>query len=667
MKKEEMKKFMNQYIFMGLAAMALTFGATSCTDYLDKEPDSTVGTEEAFKNFTNFQGFIEEAYNCIPNKESNFWCCTFNWGEDEIMNTGGGDSHVTAHFDLGDYRNWYNNDQSFLHRTASELNSTKTDKFAHSLEHAWYVIRKMNIGLENLDKLTNATQEEKNLIKGQLLFFRAWWHEEQIVWFGGLPYVDSSLPADNIPQLPRLSFQECAMRCAEDFRAAADLLPDNWDNTTIGKRTLGKNDLRITKAVALAYMGKVLLWAASPLNELGAQKGALKNGNTYKYNVELAIKAADALAEAIANIESGATPYALAEYNYKDIYNHEAADGSNSNFSDIFRTTGQSWKMPGSVEAMLRGPMPDINGSNWNFAKLWGPKVSNLVEHDAIIHMPTANYINYAYGMANGEPIYLADGTLNPTSGFDPTHPFKDRDPRFYHDIMFDGFKFLNTTPSNDDRQYQYLEMFTGGNMVPTGNPQRNADGSRTGYFCQKLVPHQCNKYDGMYNWGGALQTYLPYLRVADVYLMYAEAGAAISGANYRNNKCQYTAEGAINVLRDRVGAGHVAATFAANKDRFMDEVRRERACELAFEGFRWNDLQRWLLLTEYPYNVKTRQEFHRVGNFDYTTDDPRDAEVSGWSETVIVERNFGTKHYLLPLKEGEIYLFSEYPQNPGW
>ena len=659
--KIKMKKFINQYIFLGLAAAMLSLGATSCTDYLDKTADSDVNPEMAFMNFQNFQGFVEEAYNCIPNKESNFWCCTFNWGEDEIMNTGGGDSHLTAHIDLGDYRNWQDNDQTYLHRGGGNLNPTSNDKFAHSLEHAWYVIRKMNLGLENMDKLTNATQNEKNVIKGQLLFMRAWWHLEQIIYFGGLPYVDHVIAADGPFDLPRLSFQDCAKRCAEDFRAAADLLPDNWDTNPAGKRTLGKNDLRITKVCALGYMGKALLWAASPLNELGAQMGASKNGKTYQYNVELAAQAADALAEAITDIESGKSPYSLAEYKYENIYDHVADKSSNSNFSDIFRTTGQSWRMPGSVEAIMRGPMPDINGSNWNFAKLWGPKVNNLVEHDAIIHMPTANYINYAYGMENGLPI------TDPESGFDPTHPFKNRDPRFYHDIMFDGFKFLNTTPGEADKGFQYLEMFTGGNMVPTGNSARNQDGSRTGYFCQKLVPHQCNKYDGMYNWGGALQTYLPYMRVADIYLMYAEACAAAGGSTYKSSRCNKNAVDAINILRDRVGAGHVAEKLLGDKNKFMDEVRRERACELAFEGFRWNDLQRWLLLTEAPYNIKTRQEFKRVGNFDYTKNDPRDAEVTGWDETVIVERPFATKHYLFPLKDSETYLYSEYPQNPGW
>ena len=636
-------------------ALGLIYGFASCTDYLDKTPDSNVSSDQAFKNFTNFQGYVEEMYNCIPSKESNYWCTTFNWGEDEIMNTGLGDSHVTAHFDLGDYRHWYGDQQSFLH--TDDLNPTKTDKYSHSLEHAWYCIRKCNLGLANLDKMTDCTQEEKNIIKGQLLFFRAWWHEEMIAFFGGMPYVDTVLDGSQALTLPRLSYQECAKKCAEDFRAAADLLPNDWDKTAVGKKTLGKNELRITKVCALGYMGKVLLWAASPLNNLRAEVGASKNGDTYKYNVELAAQAADALGEALAQVNSGKTPYALAEYKYSDIYNHVAKDGSKSNFSEIFYTTGKNWKQPGSTEAILRGPYIGENSSNWNFTKLWGPKLNGIVEHDALIHQPTANYVNY-YGMANGLPLD------DPDSGFDPKHPFKNRDPRFYHDIVFDGFKYINFTIAKeaDDYQFKYIQMYTGSNLRSSAS-----QGCRTGYYCQKLVPHQANKYDGMYNWGGALQCDLPYMRLADLYLMYAEAGAAVQGANYKSSKLDLTAVDAINVLRNRVDAGHVADKFVADQKKFMDEVRRERAVELAFEGFRWNDLQRWLLLTEYPYNIKTSQEFKRVGNYDFTKNDPRDAEVTGWSEKRIVTRDFSEKHYLLPLKESDVYLYPEFGQNPGW
>ena len=202
------------------------------------------------------------------------------------------------------------------------------------------------------------------------------------------------------------------------------------------------------------------------------------------------------------------------------------------------------------------------------------------------------------------------------------------------------------------DKPYQFVEMYTGGSC------RDEQQASRTGYYCQKLVPHQCNKYDGMYNWGGALQTYLPYMRVAEVYLMYAEACAA-SGQ-------EAEAVAAINKLRHRVGAGEVGADYQKGQ-ALMDEVRRERACELAYEGYRWNDLQRWLLLTEKPYTIKTSQEFVRAEVYDYAKKDPREAAVAGWSEKVIVERNYQVKHYLLPFKQADVTLYSEFEQNPGW
>ncbi len=654
-----MKNFINKYIYIGIAALAMSVN-TSCTDYLDKEPDSDVDGDAVFQNFTNFQGFVELNYNCIPNKESCNYCTSFNWGDDEIMNTGLGDGHLTHQIDLGNYRNWYQNGQHFLH--VGDPQPTSENKFNHSMEHAWYCIRHCNIGLANLDKFQGSTAE-KEALEGQLLFFRAWWHNELMNFFGGLPYIDKAFEPNDELNLPRLSFQECAEKCAADYRRAADLLPNNWDTHPAGLRTKGHNDLRITKACALGYLGKVLLWSASPFNVHGASTGSGNMTLTYQYDAELAKRAADALGEALSLIEGGTTPYALAEYQYSDIYNHTMdKNASTTNYSDIFYTTGKNWQMPGTVEAVMRGPMPDVNGSNWNFAKLWGPKVNGIVEHDAVIHMPTANYINYAYGMANGLPLN------DPESGFDPSHPFKDRDPRFYHDIVFDGFKFINNDPSKGDAIYQYLPLQSANGTDPDAEKMRDAaQGSRTGYFCQKLAPHQCNKYDGMYNWGGALQTYLPYMRVADIYLMYAEAGAAAQGASYKSSKFGKTAVEAINVLRDRVGAAHVADKFTTDQKKFIDEVRRERACELAFEGFRWNDLQRWLLLSEYPYNIKTSQEFRRAGNFDYKKNDPRDAEVTGWSEEVIVERKFDKKHYLFPFKNDDVYLYEDFGQNPGW
>ncbi len=499
-----------------------------------------------------------------------------------------------------------------------------------------------------------ATQEEKDLIAGQLYFFRAWWHFELMQYFGGLPYIDRVFSATEKLELPRLSYAECATKAGADFRKAADLLPIDWDNTKVGKNTSGKNQLRINKIMALGYLGKNYLWAGSPLMKNGAQTGGAK---TYDYDGEFCTKAAEAFGELLSLVEGEQTQYALAQYKYKDVYNHIKAEGETvkTRFADIFYTTGQNWLMPGSTEAIFRGPSTDYNGSNWNTTKTFGPKVNGLVEHDNIIHQPTANYVNF-YGMANGLPLN------DPQSGFDPNYPFKNRDPRFYHDIVFDGFKYVNSTMPAEMEFLRYCGLHTGGTM------RSDASASRTGYFIQKLVPHTCNKYDGLYNWSGSLHTYLPYMRLGDIYLMYAEACAVMGGATGKASNFSKTAEGAINTLRDRVGAGHVHSSYTANSTKFMDEVRRERAVELSFEGFRFNDLQRWLLLTEYPYNVKTSQEFDRVESDSfYKTNDPRNARVSNFREKVILTRLFGTKHYWFPLKIRDISMYPEFSQNPGW
>ena len=654
-----MKNKIKTLLLTGCVSLALGTSLSSCQDYLDKEPDSTVSADDAFANFRNFQGFVEEIYNCIPDKEKCNYCPSWNWGDDEIFNPEA-DNRMTHQVDLGNFRAWESTG-NWLKRDGS---STSTNKFDHGIwNHAWYCIRKCNLGLQNIDKFVTGSAEEKKLIEGQLYFFRAWWHEEMMQYFGGMPYVDTFLGDNAEQRLPRLSFQECADKAAADFRKAADLLPINWDKTSAGLATQGKNDLRINKIMALGYLGKTYLWAASPLMKNGAQTGASKNGKTYDYDQEYAKKAAEAFGELLSLVEAGQTQYALAEFKYKDIYNHEKSADANSCFTDIFYTKKQNWKMPGTVEAIFRGPSADFNGSNWNTSKVFGPKVQKVVGHDNVIHQPTANLVE-AYGMANGEPIYLVENgkyVLNPKSGFDPTHPFKNRDPRFYHDIVFDGFKYLNGTPG----QYadlQYCQLYTGGNMRPVANA------SRTGYFIQKLVPHTCNEVDKDYDWGSALHCYLPYMRLADIYLMYAEACAAFGGASGKSSNFGKTAEDAINTLRDRCGAGHVAPEFVADNHKFMDEVRREREVELSFEGFRFCDLQRWLLLTEAPYNQKFSQEFDRVESADfYTKNDPKDAQVANYRRKLILTRNFDAKHYWFPLPIKETQISSEFRQNPGW
>lgn len=624
--------------------MALALGCslamtTSCTDYLDKSPESDVSAEDAFKNFKNFQGFTEELYLCIPDFSKSYWTTSWNWGEDDIQAVGI-NYHMSYKIDQGDFWGWQQEydgwGASFMDQGSSFLNpsdAANNYRFSRGLwKAAWYGIRKANLGLENMDLMTAATQEEKNTVKGQLLFFRGWLHFQLMQYFGGLPYIDHTVAPDQPMTLPRETCQACAEKAAKDFREAAELLPVDWDKSSVGRNTLGKNGFRINKITALAYEGKSLLWAASPLVKNCDDKMNVNgNASTYDYDTNYAQQAAEALGELLALVESGQTQYKLVDF---------------ANYSDLFYTWNKNMLPPGSTENILRDiPADAWQNSQFGVVNEFGGQI--LTKGQAF-SQPTANYVNY-YGMANGLPLD------DPESGFDPTHPWKNRDPRFYHDIVYDGVKVVEGTIEPDANRY--ANLYTGGTYRDDINE------SRTGYLLYKFIPMIANQYD-MGNTYNKLYIDVPYLRLADCYLMYAEACAAVGGAT-ASAKCSLTALDAVNKIRERAGVADVAAKFTGSKDKFMDEVRRERAVELAFEGHRFNDLRRWLLLDKAPYNIKTSQEFVRAGEFD--PKNPQNTEVSGFKEKTILTRHFTSKHWWMPLKKKDTSIYPEMFQNPGW
>jgi starch-binding outer membrane protein, SusD/RagB family len=628
-------RFMNnKYIKTLLAAVLLTVvcGLGSCKKFLDREPQSIVGGAEAFKNFTNFQGFTEELYHCIPDFSNAYWTNSWNWGEDEIQTTAN-NFHFIIKIDDGNFWGWQSQFDGWQAGWMDRNNtSTNDDRMTKSLwKLGWYGIRKCNMGLENLTKLTDATQEEKDLIKGQLLFFRGWFHFMFMQYFGGLPYIDKVLPGDEKLTLPRLKYNECADKAGADFQEAANLLPVNWDNTTAGKRTLGKNTLRINKIMALGYLGKNYLWAGSPL------MNSVSTGSQ-TYNAEYCKKAAEALGQVLQMCETGEAPYSLVEF---------------SKYYSNFYSTGQSWLMPGATEAIFRGPYYGAHNTTYNTARQYQP---NPLSTESVKFLPTANYVDY-YGMANGLPI--KDITqADAASGYDPSYPWKGRDPRFYNDIVYDGVKCIQGATTTEAARYATL--YTGGAFRNISN------GSRTGYVLYKFIPRTANEFDQGWSYDKSLNVHLPYMRLADVYLMYAEAAAQGYGSSAgKSTNYGKTAVEAVNVIRKRAGVAVVDAQFLGSLDAFMPEMRRERAVELSFEGHRFNDLRRWMLLIKSPYTLKKSIEFDRAPGF--STIDPQNNRVLNIREATILERKYTEKHYWFPLKTADASMYLEFAQNPGW
>ena len=626
----------NKIIYILTVFFFSGFTFTSCTDYLDRDSDSVLSEEDAFKNFNNFQGFVEVMYNVIPDIAKHNWVSSFNWGDDEVITTGNGEGLMGYAIDGGNYRSYINKGDCFLDRewyVDQKPVGSSGARFDKALwGGGWYAIRQANIGLEALQKglLKDATQEERNFIEGQLYFFRAWFYFQLTTYWGGLPYIESVLASDAQFNLPRESYQENAEKMAADFQRAADLLPIDWDNTPAGSRTKGNNAFRPNKIWALSYLGKCLLYAGSPLMQNGGE-----NDNR-SYNADYCKRAADALGKVLTMVEGGQTQYALVSFD---------------KYSTLFYTKEQNWLMPGGTEAIMRSP---TYGADSYWRQMNSYQLSYICDGDGIILCPAANYVNY-FGMANGLPLNDSN------SGFSNSQPWKDRDPRFYNNFIYDGVKMIKA-PSDERKVYQYANLYEGGNS--SDNPSKT---SRTGYFNYKFIPLGANKDDSDYGYGKATHLHLSWLRLAEVYLLYAEAAAQGYGSpTGKSSTFTKNAIEAVNVIRERAGVSGVADSYTSDLEKFMGEVRRERAVELAYEGHRFNDLRRWKLLTVYPYNIKTTQKFDRAEAFNPETS-PQERKVVNFREEIVTQRNLSGKHYWLPFKTDDVTMYPEFNQNPGW
>lgn len=604
----------NKIIYITLVLLSFFF-MVSCEDYLDKAPASDITDQEVFQDFFSFQGFVEELYQSIPDYSKNNWQGEHNLA-DEILSTQ--PQFMNMHFDAGDYWYWQDVTWSFFNKANVTIEGDL--RFKGLWPNAWYAIRKANLGLKNFELLANATQEEKDAIKGQLLFFRGFYYFELMRAWGGLPYIDTLLNANQPLDYPRLNYRETALLAAKDLEGAANLLPADWDVAEVGKRTLGENRQRLTKPTAYGYLGKDLLYAASPLMNQES------TGNA-SFDVELCKQAAEAFGKSIKISEE------------QNVYNLEPW----GSYNDLFYTLSAGGsRLPGGRETMLR-PLNwvetrsrNTQANYYNIPALGGVNMTPC---------PTHNYQKY-FGMANGLPLD------EPDSGYDPANPWGNRDPRFYKSIIVDGDQIVvvNNASSKPNR---FLLSYNGG-------AHRGTNGTITGYLERKFIGITCNKFDNSYANAANYEQTCAFMRLSDVYLMYAEA--VLQGYGTYNSKSQVynlTAEQAVNKVRNRAGVPSLDSRFTTggNKGSFMEQIIRERAVELAFEGHRWFDLRRWLLAGDKKYLDKTEIRFDRGSN----------GKPINMQEVVYLTRVFETKHNWLPLPIDQVSIYPEFGQNPGW
>lgn len=143
-----------------------------------------------------------------------------------------------------------------------------------------------------------------------------------------------------------------------------------------------------------------------------------------------------------------------------------------------------------------------------------------------------------------------------------------------------------------------------------------------------------CNKWSKLFDsehrmsvdGTGSTGINFPYMRYADVLLMYAEAVNEIDGPSGAGN-CGLTAKDAFIKVRERAfrnvadKATKVDAYVeaAGDKDSFQKLIQEERKWEFAGEGLRWKDLVRWNIYNQVIF--KTFWQFYSIANQDPSVD----------------------------------------------
>ena len=216
--------------------------------------------------------------------------------------------------------------------------------------------------------------------------------------------------------------------------------------------------------------------------------------------------------------------------------------------------------------------------------------------------------------------------------------PFDNRDPRFYASILYNGATWRGRT----------LQLYDGGTdgfMTFKTTGQDNDHRSTTGYIFRKYL----SDATGM-NYTSILsgQTWIE-MRLAEIYLIRSEAAARLNdfvGA-YKD----------LNEIRSRVGMDPLPRR--GNWNAYLEDLSKERVCELGLEGHRYFDLVRWgkaqeVLNGTRVHGVKITPDIY--GNFSYER-----------IEADTQDRQFPAKYNIFPIPYSELQNNRLCVQNDAW
>lgn len=490
-------------------------------------------------------------------------------------------------------------------------------------------IRQANLVLKNINMVADADDGWKRDVKGQALFCRAMQHYEAFRYYGGIPIVSTALSGDGEINVPRSSVQSVVDSVVKWCDEAASMLPATRPSTDYGK---------VTKLAALALKSRILLYAASPLyntpDDMKATIAGARYGNARdtvlcypSYDKERWKRAADAAKAVIDNAPAAGV----------ELYD----TGKPETTGETYATLGDYesvYNVFANKELILVNTANQVpSGNSWGDGTAWGQYLSSKLRLNS-------------WGVKNNVPVEFMqlyekrDGTkwTLPSNGSDLPTDIKalNLDPRFYQTIAYDGMYYNSTRGTL--AYYKKGDYSTDGSLA-------SSDAGVDGYALEtyKFVARIDNMSDDHFAW--------PVFRLAEFYLNYAEALNEYQGPS--GDPTIY-----LNRIRKRAG---MPDKNISSTDGFRDAVQNERTIELAYEGHRYNDLNRWL-----KAHVVLNQNLHGIAT---TARNIGGSLKRTWEVVPFIQRVYPIKYYYIPFPNAEVskkYLGDGKGwdgQNPGW
>ena len=586
-----------------LMASALVAGMTSCSDFLEKEPLSAATEAIAFKNATQFQQAADRFVDLMGGWDYNKW----DGGTDitGLGSNGGGSAPESS-------GNWNDNYKN---------------------------IRQYNILLKKADEYTG-DKKAINASVGTAYFFRGMAYFELLQHFGGVPVIDHVLDVnDEALYGPRKSRYEVFNFLVADLRKAIELLPKE---TAIAAADKG----RISKEAAQAYLGRVLLYEATwekyvptinyDLDGDGTEKGAGTAKPQGYPSVTDMLTESKNMSKAVMDEAKNNGTYALwnecDSLSYYYLFNIDDKGGNVSNPWGKGKSTNKEFIIYKKYDYDLKRVGKNIGHT----VQTWqGVGISTQFGESFLCRNGLPIRISYTGDMkdAQNNPEFEGWGTF--------AGEYHNRDYRFVGstwcpDRVSWGNRPEYSTPHTeaDGKPYPEPLIVKNNDEYDSSDPAYSSvrgvfhpslRGNTTfyGYGCRKYNPEgtRADKTESP-DW--------PILRLAEVYLNYAEATCELGNGLISDADLDIS----INLLRDRARVAHLTNALikdvwdagwwdyktnktVCHKMNMLDEIRRERACELFGEGFRMDDLKRWGIA---HINLRGQKLGRHVLNTAYTT-----------------------------------------------